>query len=160
MRESGQSGGEEMSAQFAVRSAFAAVIAVAIPICLMLPGTRTRLPSPHTSQTSLTPFGTLPGQPIPTRLAPPDQAAPLRRADVRTDAMVIEIEYREPVTGGDQNGARNRIYAQVQKDCDAAARKFHKTCSVGRVAFDENPRGGSADRPTLLAHAQLRLAPS
>jgi hypothetical protein len=72
--------------------------------------------------------------------------------------MVIEIEYREPVTGGDQNGARNRIYAQVQKDCDAAAGKFHKTCSVGRVAFDENPRGGSVDRPTLLAHAQLRLA--
>lgn len=148
----------EMSTQFVVRSAFAAVIVVAIPICLMLPGTRARLPSPRVPQVSLTPFGTMPGQPIPTRLAPPDQVAPLRQVDARTDTMVIAIEYREPVTSGNQNDARNRIYAQVQKDCDAAAAQFHKSCSVGRVAFDENPRGGSVDRPILLAHAQLRLA--
>ncbi len=76
---------------------------------------------------------------------------------MRADTTVIEIEYREPVTGGDPSGARDRIYAQVQKDCDAAAAQFHKTCSVGRVAFDENPRGSSVDRPMLLGHAELRL---
>lgn len=96
----------------------------------------------------------MPGQPIPTRLSP-DNGLPITRPPNTT---LIEIDYREPVSGGDQNAARNRIYAEVQKDCDAAAAQFHKTCTVGQVAFDRSMQGNSADVSTLHARAQLRLA--
>lgn len=143
-----------MSTQFVVRGALAAAVVVAIPLCLMLPGTRPHMPAPRLPQkASLIPFGTLPGQPIPARLSP-DDGMPITRP---ANMTLIEIDYREPISGGDQNAARDRVYAEVQKDCDAAAAQFHKSCSVGQVAFDWSAPGSSADSSILHVHARLRL---
>ena len=137
-----------MSTQLLMRWVLAAAVALAIPICLMIPGNRPRVPLPNSAREALQ---EMPNQ-IPTSLVP-FQA----RNMVAHDTTAIDIEYREPVSAGDQSTARDRIYAEAQEDCAAAAAQFHKTCSVARIAFDENPAGRSSDQSMLLAHAQLRL---
>ncbi len=76
----------------------------------------------------------------------------------QSDITDIGIEYREPLPAdGDMGALRIKVYAEVQKDCDAAAKAFQEHCSVSSINFADMPMNGLPQE--VVAHAQLSLAP-
>lgn len=75
-----------------------------------------------------------------------------------TRMTTIQIEYHEPVPAdGDMGAVRTKIYAQVQKDCEEAAKAFQMRCAVNSLNFND-PRNVGMQTPYLVvAHAQLTL---
>lgn len=72
----------------------------------------------------------------------------------------IQIEYREPMPAdGDMGALRTKIYAQVQKDCDAAAQAFQQHCSVNSISFNDIAPMNGQPPQGVIAHAQLSLVP-
>jgi hypothetical protein len=55
------------------------------------------------------------------------------------------------------SAVRNKIYAQVQKDCEGAAKAFQKQCMVNALTFND-PRGEDSEGPSIVSgHAELTL---
>ena len=75
-----------------------------------------------------------------------------------TRTTSIQIEYHEPVPiDGDMGAVRVKIYAQVQKDCEEAAKAFQMRCTVNSLNFND-PRNVGMQTPfVVVAHAQLTL---
>lgn len=76
-----------------------------------------------------------------------------------TRTTSIQIEYREPMPAdGDMSAIRTKIYAEVQKDCDAAAKAFQEQCSVSNISFNDMAMNGQPPQG-VIARAQLSLTP-
>lgn len=77
-----------------------------------------------------------------------------------TRTTSIQIEYREPMPAdGDMGAVRTKIYAEVQKDCDAAAKAFQEQCSVNSISFNDMAMNGQPPQG-VIARAQLSLTPA
>ncbi len=77
-----------------------------------------------------------------------------------TRNTTIQIEYREPMPAdGDMGALRTRIYGQVQKDCDAAAKAFQEHCAVNSINFNDIVSMNGQPPQGVIAHAQLSLTP-
>jgi len=89
-------------------------------------------------------------------LVPLSASAQFVQPGART--TTIQIEYHEPVPAdGDLAAVRIKIYAQVQKDCDEAAKAFQMRCTVNSLNFND-PRNVGMQTPfVVVAHAQLTL---
>jgi hypothetical protein len=90
-----------------------------------------------------------------TLVLPPSASA---QAIQGTRTTTIQIEYHEPVpVDGDRGAVRTKIYAQVQKDCEEAAKAFQMRCTVNSLSFSD-PRNAGMQTPFVaIAHAQLTL---
>jgi hypothetical protein len=124
----------------------AGAVLLAFPLCLMQPMRGPAQQAPPSAPPRHIAMMPMP-MPIPTSPAQP--AMPTTN---------IDVEYRETLADSGADAARNKIYAQVQKDCDAAAASFHKTCAVGDIRFTDQARMTTPGAPVLIAHAQLRLS--
>jgi hypothetical protein len=77
-----------------------------------------------------------------------------------TRNTTIQIEYREPMPAdGDMGALRMKIYAQVQKDCDSAAKAFQEHCAVNSINFNDIVQMNGQPPQGVIAHAQLSLTP-
>jgi hypothetical protein len=75
-----------------------------------------------------------------------------------TRTTQIQIEYREPMpANGDLSALRMKIYAEVQKDCDAAAQAFQSHCSVANISFNDIANNNGQPPTGVIARAQLML---
>ncbi|HEX3971514.1 MAG TPA: hypothetical protein VHX19_09325 [Stellaceae bacterium] len=77
-----------------------------------------------------------------------------------TRNTTIQIEYREPMPAdGDMGALRTKIYVEVQKDCDAAAKAFQEHCAVNSINFNDIVQMNGQPPQGVIAHAQLSLTP-
>ena len=75
-----------------------------------------------------------------------------------TRTTTIQIEYHEPFPiDGDMSAVRSEIYAQVQKDCEEAAKAFQMRCTVNSLNFNDPRNVGMQGPSFVIAHAQLTL---
>jgi hypothetical protein len=76
-----------------------------------------------------------------------------------TRTTQIQIEYREPMPAdGDMSALRMKIYAEVQKDCDAASKAFQARCTVANISFNDAVMGNAQPPTGVIARANLTLA--
>ena len=73
----------------------------------------------------------------------------------------IQIQYHEPVPpGGDEAQIRAKIYAEIQRDCDAATKAFGRPCVVNQVNFNDmnNGAGMVPGAPGTMLNASVNLS--
>ena len=76
-----------------------------------------------------------------------------------TRTTTIQIEYREPIPAdGNMAALRTKIYAEVQTDCDNAAKAFQEKCSISSISFNDVGVNGQPPQG-VIARAQLSLTP-
>jgi hypothetical protein len=77
-----------------------------------------------------------------------------------TGTIKVQLYYHEPLGDyRDADAARARIYAQAQRDCEAAGKSFQKRCVVNTVRVSAPEDEGGQIPPILTGHAELTLYP-
>lgn len=79
-------------------------------------------------------------------------------AQLPDQQMHIQLQYHEVViAGSDPSQIRLKIYQQIQKDCQLAAKAFSRKCIINQISIYVNPNYMSNATPILNATANLVL---
>jgi len=72
----------------------------------------------------------------------------------------IHLDYHEPLGDyRDVDAARARVYAQAQRDCEAAGKSFGKRCVINSVTISAPQDEDGQIPPIVSGHAELTLYP-